>query len=36
MQFQVYKCWGFSHDYIDDEIIDGSVILLIESGFKKS
>jgi hypothetical protein len=34
MQFQVYKYWGFSHDYIGDEIIDESFILSIKSGFK--
>jgi hypothetical protein len=29
MEFQVYKFGGCSHDNIDDEIIDGSVILEI-------
>jgi hypothetical protein len=33
MEFQVYKCRGCSHDYIDDIIIDVNVIVSVESNF---
>jgi len=36
MVFQVYKCGGYSHDNINDEIIDGNVFVLVESSFQKS
>ena len=36
MEFQVYKCGGYQHDNIDDEIVDGNTFVSVESGFQKS
>jgi len=36
MECQVCKYGGFSHNHIGNEIIDESVIVSTESGFKKS
>ena len=35
MQFQVYKCWSCLNDNLDDETVDGNVIVSMEAGFQK-
>ena len=35
-EFKIYKYGGCSHDNIDDEIIDESAFVLVESRFQKS
>ena len=35
-EFKIYKYGGCSHDNIDDEIIDESSFVLVESRFQKS
>jgi len=31
IEIQVYKCWGYSHDNIGDEIIDWSAFVWMEA-----
>jgi hypothetical protein len=34
MKFKVYIYWGYPNDNIDDEIVNGSVIVSMEWGFQ--
>jgi hypothetical protein len=36
MKFKVYNYEGCSHHNINNEIIDGSALVLVELGFQKS
>ena len=36
MEIKVYKCWGYLHDKINNEIIDENGFVSIESSSQKS
>jgi len=36
IEIQIYKCWGWSHDNISDEIVDENAFISMESSFQKS